>query len=59
MLYDTVYDTSMWNQRIIPFALPPHISLMLGDVRGGSSSSIMVIKQFLSCVLRFFLTCFV
>ena len=31
-------DAKIWNQRIIPFTLPPPLSLMMGDVCGGSSS---------------------
>ena len=31
-------DADIWNQKIVSFTLPPPLSLMMGDVCGGSSS---------------------
>lgn len=43
LIHKTVaVDTSNWNQEVIPFNLPPHLDILLGDVCGGSSSTSMV-----------------
>ena len=42
VLRQAVTNKLLWDQQIVPFQLPPHIDLVLGDVcSGGSSSSSM------------------
>ena len=31
-----------WNAEVVPFELPPHLDLLLGDVAAGSSTPLMV-----------------
>jgi phosphomevalonate kinase len=46
-IYDTVTNTSLWNQEVIPFNFPPGIDIILCDVCGGSSSTSMVGNLFM------------
>jgi phosphomevalonate kinase len=42
VLHKAVMDQGNWTQRLAPFALPPLMDIVMGDVCGGSSSTSMV-----------------
>jgi phosphomevalonate kinase len=41
LIHEAARSCSLWNQTVSPFILPPGISIMMGDVCGGSSSTSM------------------
>jgi phosphomevalonate kinase len=41
-IFEIVNNSAIWDQQVIQFSLPKSIQLILGDVCGGSSSSVMV-----------------
>ena len=41
LIYEAALSSTLWNQTVSPFTLPAGISMMMGDVCGGSSSTSM------------------